>query len=246
MVTIAAPPGCIPPTAGATAPARLQIQPKPVFTTVKAGTQLRRLYRPSRFCPLPTTFRFNGPRARFDHHRIDITKANWISFPDEDAVPVPANGQVGDDPDRGILYAAFSLSCCVVEVFEAFEINDPRGCLVAKFTLTRDLKLLDLRKNGAMRVGTVTALAKRRHPMSQAWSRYFYEDPAFAGIDGLYYNAAHNDEAAVALYERSQDALSCPPAHLEGLDTRKNRLPLLRIADAHNLTLDPDYLTMFR
>ena len=73
-----------------------------------------------------------------------------------------------------------------------------------------------------MRAGSVAALAKvaDRH-LSQAWSRYFYEQTDLYGqIDGISFLNAHNDEEAFALYERAQSALICtddrilPLAHL--------------------------------
>jgi len=213
--------------------------PRPTFHLLPARTTLVRLFRPSPFAPRATTFRFNGPRARFDHHRGDERIARWVELSDEEAVPVyPPR----DDAERGILYAAFTLSCCVVEVFDALELVAPQGWIYARLTTTRDLRLLDLRGKAAMGVGTVAALSKRRHAMAQAWSRYFYEDPAFGEVDGLLYNAAHNDEQAVALYERAADALMTSSSRQTPLDSRKLRRRLLQVADDHNLALDLDYL----
>lgn len=211
--------------------------PRPTFHTLDSGTQLFRLYRPSPFAPTPTTWRFFGPRARFDHQRGDGGSAPWVELPDEDAVPLltPA-----DDAERGILYAAFTLSCCVVEVFDAFDFLDPCGWEFVRLTSTRELKLLDLRGKGAMGVGTVAALSKRRHAMAQAWSRYFYEDSAFDNVDGLIYNGAHNDERALALYERASDGLRVTLQ--TPLESRRLRRRLLQVAEDHNLALDLAYL----
>lgn len=83
----------------------------------------------------------------------------------------------------------------------------------------RSLRLLDLRGNGAMRAGTVSAIAKCEYRYSQPWSRYFYENPGtFETIDGIYYSNAHNDEPAVLLYERAADALSCSESDTVRLD----------------------------
>ncbi len=75
--------------------------------------------------------------------------------------------------------------------------------------LTESIKLLDLRGSGAMKAGTVSAIAKTaQRNLSQAWSSYFYEHPElYSEIDGLLFSNAHNDEAAIALYERAQPQL---------------------------------------
>ena len=54
------------------------------------------------------------------------------------------------------------------------------------------------------------------------------------------YNAAHNDERAIALYERAQDALEL--TRETPLDAKTLRVRLLRVAQTHNLALDLDYL----
>lgn len=89
------------------------------------------------------------------------------------------------------------------------DIKDEQVCLVR---LVRDLTLLDLRETGAMRAGSVAALAKTADRMlSQSWSRYFYEQTIVYGlIEGIRYFNTHNDEEAIALYERARDALICP------------------------------------
>ncbi len=86
--------------------------------------------------------------------------------------------------------------------------------------MRRELKLLDLRGGGAMRAGTVSALAKvRDRALTQRWSRYFYEGvEAYGEVDGFVYANAHNDEEAVLLYERAADALECPEERILRLD----------------------------
>ncbi len=40
--------------------------------------------------------------------------------------------------------------------------------------------------------------------LTQAWSRYIYENPAIYGhVHGLIYSGAHNGEDAIVLYERA-------------------------------------------
>ena len=224
MIRLSAPPGSTPGEGR---------EPSPTIWTLAAGRSVYRLFRPSSFAPTATTWRFNGPRARFDHQRGNSQGTTELAQEDQSPIFAPA-----DDEDRGILYAAFTLGCCVVEVFDALDYVAPRGWQFSRLTLTRDLTLLDLRGKAAMRLGTVAAISKGSHPMAQAWSRYFYEK--FETIDGLLYNAAHNDERAIALYERAQDALEL--TREVPLDAKAMRLRLLRVAQTHNLALDLDYL----
>lgn len=77
---------------------------------------------------------------------------------------------------------------------------------VAVLESARELKLLDLRGEGAMKAGTVAAVCKdSNHKFGQTWSRYFYDNTFIYGaIDGILFQNAHNDETAFALYERCQ------------------------------------------
>src|ERR1700722_18007480 len=97
--------------------------PRPIFRTLKSGTVLVRLFDPSRRNITATSFRHYGPLLRFDHHRAPNTS--------------PA-----DDPDRGIYYAALTLSCCVVETFGSSRVIDCGNWQVAQPRLLRPLKLL--------------------------------------------------------------------------------------------------------
>jgi len=205
--------------------------PRPVFTTLPAGARLVRLFDPSRFGAGPLAFRFFGPLLRFDHQRGELA-----------AVAGQRRRRLHPtlDAERGIYYAGFTLSCCVVEVFGDTGIVEPGEWRVALVELTRAVRLLDLRGAGAMRAGTNAALAKvPRHRTSQAWSRTFYEEPKYAGAEGILYRNAHNDEDALALYERAQDALDCPPERVLRLDDPLLRPALLAIAARHNLIATP-------
>ena len=167
------------------------------------------------------TFRRFGPLARFDHHR------HPAGHPDEDL-------------DRGILYAARTLSCCVVEIFGDSGIITPYGWMVARLTLTRDLRLLDLRGAGAMRAGSVMALGQAPdHALAQTWSRYLYDEAVYGDCDGLIYRGAHSGEEAIALYERAESSLACPATDLMALNNPSLRPILLTIADQYNLDMAP-------
>ncbi len=164
----------------------------PIQQTLAAGTDLFRIYDPA-----PPhgprngkTFRWYGPHARFDHHR-----------------------GTGGRERRGIWYGGLTLSCSVVEAFD-IGIVEPGTKRLARARATRDLVLLDLRGNAAMRSGTVAAISAGDHSLSQPWSRYFWEHPErYGDVDGLFYPSAHNGEPAVALYERARDGIEVPPGH---------------------------------
>ena len=165
-----------------------RISVSPVFEILNPGTKLRRIFDPTKYNTQAITFRHYGPIGRFDHQRGSSGKPDF-------------------DSARGINYWGFSLSCCLVEVFGDTRVIDTKSKEVALVELTEAIKLLDLRGSGAMRSGIVSVIAKTaQRNLSQAWSSYFYEQ--YDEIDGLLFNNAHNDEAAIALYERAKPQLN--------------------------------------
>ncbi|MEJ7872111.1 MAG: hypothetical protein WKF67_07605, partial [Rubrobacteraceae bacterium] len=67
----------------------------------------------------------------------------------------------------------------------------------------------------------------------------FYETAdIYDNVDGLVYLNAHNDEDAVALYERAAGALECPPERVMRLDDEALRAAVLEAADDNNLVVD--------
>jgi hypothetical protein len=199
-------------------------RPNPLFHDLLSGSRLVRLFDPSRHGATATGFRSYGPLLRFDHHRGRD------------------DGEPAEDAERGIYYAAFTLSGGLVEIFGDTGVVDLGSHHVASAILRRDLRLLDLRGSGAMRAGTRAAIAKvSDRGLSQAWSRHFYETPEVYGeVDGLIYLNAHNDEEAVALYERAGDALDCPPERVMRLDDEALRAAVLEAADDNDLVVDDD------
>lgn len=198
----------------------------PIVVTIPNGDCLVRIFDPTRRNAEALTFRRNGPRLRFDHHRGTGPKRT-----------------PGDDPDRAVYYAAWSLafeealSSCLVEVFGDTGTVELSNARVARPTLTRNLQMLDLRGHGAMRSGTVAAIAKCPPANAQPWSRYFYEEKTTYGlVDGLVYRNAHNDEPALMLYERAIDALICPADAVTRLNDPNLRPTLVTIMERNNLT----------
>ncbi len=192
--------------------------PYPLFHTLVPDSTIIRIFDPTRYQTQALTFRSNGPRHRFDHHQGNITAPH-------------------DDPARGIYYAAFTLSGCLVEYFGDTGVIEIKDQCVCKVDITRPLNLLDLRGSGAMKAGSVSALAKTAdRALSQEWSRYFYEHVnEYSLIDGLVYFNAHNDEAAIAIYERGKNKLACSEAQILRLDNPKLRSVIQQAAIENNL-----------
>jgi len=197
--------------------------PDPIHYTLPSGSYLLRIFNPTRHNTQALTFRHYGPLNRFDHQQLTRT------------------GKPVEDPDRGIYYAGFSLSCCLVEYFGDSGVIEIKDEQVARVQLLRDLHLLDVRGSGSLRAGSVSALAKvADRALSQSWSRYFYEQTNLYGIlDGICYFNAHNDETAIALYERSQNAFHCPESQILMLSHPSLRPAIQQAALDNNLDFPP-------
>ena len=201
-----------------------ELAPAPLFLVLPAGTALVRIFDPTSHGATALQFRSFGPIHRFDHHR--------------------GGGHAGtpsQDPERAIYYAALTLSSCLVEIFGDTRIVRTERRYIARPHTTRDHRLLDLRGPGAMKAGSVAALTKVADPpLSQAWSRFFYEHPeTYSDIDGLMYFNAHNDEESLALYVRAADALICSHDAIIRLDDEALRPAILATAADNNLLVSP-------
>jgi hypothetical protein len=197
--------------------------PSPLFRTLAAGTSILRIFDPTRYGTTALTFRYYGPIGRFDHQRL------------------APEGGCTEDLERGISYAGLTLSCCLVECFGDSGVIELKGQQIGRIQIDRELNLLDLRGNGAMRAGSVAALAKTAdRQISQEWSRYFYERTDLYGlIDGISYFNAHNDEEAFALYERSRSALVCPDSQILSLNHPSLRPAIQQASLANHLDFLP-------
>lgn len=208
-----------PPPRTAVDPTRLTKVP------INAGATLIRVYDPeSKYKPGPRSFRCNGPRKRFDHHR---------------GTPTGATTAPSDDPDRAVYYAAFTLSGAVVEVFGEDRVIERGTFRVVYSTFTKDVWLLDLRGNAAIRAGTIHAIGQiEDSAKTQAWSRYVYENPAtYGNVDGLIYANAHNGEDAILLYERARPAINSARQRVRQFAAPEMEIALLRIADLTDFVL---------
>ena len=162
----------------------------PILINLEPGTELRRIYK-DKDGRTEKTFNYKGPYGRFDHHRYLIN-----------------DPQV--EKDRSVSYWGWgeNLSCCLVEVFGDQRVIAKEDRIIrrsALMELNQSILLLDLRGNGSMRIGSTAKLAKDgARKVTQAWSRYFYNNPqVFGEIDGLIYANSHNDENSICFYERA-------------------------------------------
>jgi hypothetical protein len=152
----------------------------PSYVPLPFGTTVLRVLRKEDEQTYLRRFRDVLVQCRFDHHEPNIA-------------------------DRAVMYAAYTLSCCLVEAFDTRVIERERYC-VAAMTFDRELKLLDIRGSAAMRLECVHAISGiTDRAITQGWSRHWYE--YFPEIDGLLYTSAHNGEDAIVLYERCEQAM---------------------------------------
>lgn len=205
----------------------VEIHPPPPRVAVKAvrfeipaESYIVRVFDPTRYDTQALTFRYFGPLARYDHHHLDESAS-----------------KTSVDKERGIYYAAFTLSSCLVEVFGDYRLIEVKEYAVASVKIVRDLQLLDLRGSAAMLNGSVAGLSSiPNRRLTQQWSRYFYEQSEIYGnIDGLIYSNAHNGEDALALYERARNGLSCGEEEVMRLDNRLLRGNIRAIAANNGL-----------
>ena len=191
----------------------------PQIHILPANTKLRRIFDPTRFNATATGFRSYGPVSRFDHH---------------------SSNEPSEDPGRRIIYAGFSLSCCIAEYFGDGEIINLENIKLVIIYLSRELKLLDLRGKAAMAAGTVTAIsAITQREITQAWGRYFYEHiELYDRVDGLIFSGAHNGEDAIALYERVEETINSSKVKVIDLGSETLKSTILRIADEHGFDVE--------
>ncbi|MCC0179728.1 RES domain-containing protein [Waterburya agarophytonicola K14] len=192
----------------------------PELVTLDRNDVLLRIFDPTKYDSTAVSFRNYGPVSRFDHHRQYSNKI---------------------DSERSVIYAAPTLSCCLVEIFGDGGVIRIEQQQLAFITLKDTLKLLDLRGSGAMAAGTLAALSSiTERNISQAWGRYFYENPQLYGeIDGLIFTGAHNGEDAVCFYERAKTKMASAKVEVLNLNHPDLRDTILSIAKNHSLIVNP-------
>jgi hypothetical protein len=166
-----------------------------------AGTRLWRIYsRAGRYPTRWSAFRYFGPsdKSRFDHHEA------------------PARLQ-----QRGILYAAPDIPVCIAEVFQRDRTIDRQAgepWLVA-FETQHELQLLDLTGQWPIRAGASQEINDGIREIARAWSRAIYA--TYPDLAGLWYRSKMHGGTAVALYERSSEALPAAPVFHEALASQR-------------------------
>ncbi len=193
----------------------------PQWFELKSGTIIQRIFDPTSYGATATGFRYYGPLSRFDHQR---------------------GKQPGIDKERGIIYAGFNLSCCLVEVFGDDETIRIQKQQIAFITLKQSLRLLELRKSGAWDAGSVAAMASDgRRKLTQAWSRYFYENSdLYQNIDGIIFDNAHDGDETIALYERASPKLLSADVSVLNLNDPTIREAIFALAGRLNLLVEMD------
>jgi hypothetical protein len=160
---------------------------------VPAGTALWRVHTSRGPHALPWNEpRRYGPKSRFDPH------------------PPP----VGDSSDVGVLYTATTLATCLAEVFQHTRVVDrSHGRPVATSWLTtRDLTLIDLQGQAALRLGAADAInGEAPRALTQAWARALVA--AFPTVDGFWHRSAMDGgDCACLVTGPSADATTALPA----------------------------------
>ena len=183
----------------------------PQWFELKSGTTIQRIFDLTSYGATAMGFRYYGPLSRFDHQR---------------------SKQPGMDKERGIVYAGFNLFCCLIEVFGDDKAIKVKQQQIAIINLKQSLKLLGLKESGAWDAGSVATMAvDGRRKLTQAWSRYFYENPDLYGnIEGLIFNNAHDGQMAIALYERASPKLLSAGVSVLDLNEPTIRETILAIA----------------
>jgi len=158
---------------------------------------------------LPTTRVPAGTRWMRIHRRRK--KALWFG-PALGSAPVNRF----DDP-LGVFrvcYLGNTIEACFAETFlrhppiRILALGDLGDRSLATVEVRRDLRVVGLYGPNLARLGITAEVAGgSNYPLSQAWSRAFWEH--VGKPDGITYRCRHDDSAlCVALYDRARDALS--------------------------------------
>ena len=166
-----------------------------------AGAHLARIYSSGGKHPTQwNQFRYWGPtESRFDHHLVNSDGKAHLQ-------------------DRGIIYVAGhdkfgALATCLAEVYQdkrrvdRFR-NEP---FFVVFQIERDLHLLNLNDFWPTRAGASAAISTGPKRTARLWSQAIYV--AYKDLDGILCGSSMAGMSdAVALFERSRDALPASPS----------------------------------
>jgi hypothetical protein len=154
--------------------------------TVAAGQRFGRLYSSRYTDPLgfgKTPSRFSDPRRRIERNRF------------------------------GVLYLGESLKVCFLEAVLRDQRNGAVGDFLlsehelrarryAEIAIARELTLVDLRGDAAIRMGVPSDVVRgSQQSLSRWWSVAFHEHPQKP--DGIIYSSRLNAETSLAVYDRA-------------------------------------------
>lgn len=122
-----------------------------------------------------------------------------------------------DWPGYGVSYAATDLVTAVAEVFQTTRrVQTIVGAPYAtSWSPTRDLRLLDLTGDWALRNEAAHALASASRPTCRAWARAIHE--RWDDLDGLWFRSTMTGLPAVVLFERAGDSMPLRPGFSKAL-----------------------------
>jgi len=131
---------------------------------------------------------------------------------------------------EGVMYTATSLATALAETFQTTRVVDSRsfGPQVTAWTPTRDLDLLDLTGNWALRNGAAFALATAPKSTCRAWARQIRA--TWPDLDGLWAPSTMTGDANVALWSPGRSSLPASPSFSRPLADPTVRAIAARIA----------------
>ena len=164
-----------PPASWSTEPVALEIASRQTFVRLHDPVESR-----SNPFPVvdPSEHRAAGPIHRFDH-------------------------QASGHPKRSVAYGAERLTGALAEVYGATRVIDRLETMhVGFFTPARDVRIVDLRDQGALAVGaTGELMTTPNRDLSQSWARWLYERYRWAC--GVAYEGRYAGCLCVAMWDRA-------------------------------------------
>lgn len=136
----------------------------------------------------------------------------------------------GDHPGTGVSYAASDVSTTFAEVFQRRRaITLSSDLALSGWIPTRDLRLLDLRSDWALRNGASVSLHAAPKSTCRAWSRAIHE--TWPDLDGVLTPSTMTGSPMVVLFTPSASAFPARPALARLLDDPALR-PIVDTAQA--------------
>lgn len=114
--------------------------------------------------------------------------------------------------------------------------GDLDACAISKISVTRPLRLVDLRGDGVFHIGADASLVTGPHSISKNWGVAIFTHPD--NPDGIIWRSrVTNDVVSLALHERAESAIKCVPD--VAISAPANRDKLNRIIRRFRLAIIP-------